>query len=93
MTLDAMAQELSTFPNHVISTWVAVRAAADAIDRAADDRTLDDSHVDTLFDAWRRLLETMGVEPPRRLSMLTELWEARAVDLRLAREPGYGKMR
>lgn len=94
LVIEAMAPSLARRDDEVIGAWVALRQAADAVEAAADERSLDEEHVQALFDAWADLAEKAGEGQSPRFDLLIQLWEAKTVDLRLSprKTPG-GKLR
>ncbi|MCV9963650.1 hypothetical protein OIU34_17255 [Pararhizobium sp. BT-229] len=91
--VEAMSPSLAGRSDRVIMAWVALRRASEAVEVAADDRSLDEGHVQTLFDAWTDLVEKTEEEHPPRFALLNQLWEAKTVDLRLSPRNPSGKLR
>lgn len=94
LVIEAMSPSLARRSDEVIGAWVGLRQASEAVEAAADDRSLDEEHVQTLFDSWADLAEKAGEEPSPRFALLNQLWEAKTVDLRLSpRNAPSGKLR
>ncbi|MCZ7861767.1 hypothetical protein O9X98_10285 [Agrobacterium salinitolerans] len=82
--VEAMSPSLAGQSDGVIMTWVALRRAAEAVELAADERSLEEEQVQEVFETWAALNDATGESPDGRFSLLIELWETKTVDLRLA---------
>lgn len=75
----SLPNDLDTYEDRVITAWMRLRSAVGELaGQIASPVHLDDA-VDEALGAWQSLTEQAGIEPGRRLRLLSEIWDSREI--------------